>query len=120
MANDPLRSGTYPAASQATLEVFQALQQPDWLWEFEIPFIREKINRSFEQLDHGDEYAYYDQAVSCSGLGHRCENTGPSRFTGLKSASPEAKEVSVPIPIDQLVQEFLINGYVVFEDFIPS
>jgi ectoine hydroxylase-related dioxygenase (phytanoyl-CoA dioxygenase family) len=26
----------------------------------------------------------------------------------------------VPVPIDQLVQEFLINGYVVFEDFIPS
>ena len=26
----------------------------------------------------------------------------------------------MPIPIDQRVQEFLINGYVVFEDFIPS
>ena len=26
----------------------------------------------------------------------------------------------MPVPIDQLVQEFLINGYVVFEDFIPS
>ena len=26
----------------------------------------------------------------------------------------------MPIPIDQLVQEFLINGYVVFEDLIPS
>ncbi len=26
----------------------------------------------------------------------------------------------MPISIDQLIQEFLINGYVVFEDFIPS
>ena len=26
----------------------------------------------------------------------------------------------MPVPIDQLVQEFLINGYLVFEDFIPS
>ena len=24
------------------------------------------------------------------------------------------------VPIDRLVQEFLINGYLVFEDFIPS
>ena len=26
----------------------------------------------------------------------------------------------MPVPIDQLVQEFLINGYVVLEDFIPT